>query len=211
VSLKRWWKHRRKTVVIVASAILILVVGSLLLKWLGFDSNAVAAVASALAAIAAFASARESSSTARDAMRALSLSSKPEPRLECWDDDDQLKLVIRNESTHPIARAQVSWKLRDGQRGTKELGTLAGIRIASQGLNWGNEGPMYPHVILTPYPGRIDGVDEVTLDYWGTNGPMGWRLTQTFNHIYTTGSLPDGTGTRGWSVASPSKTETELI
>jgi hypothetical protein len=207
--MAQWWVRRWKTVVLVIGGLAVIILGSLALKWMGLDPNAFAAVASALAAIAAFASARESSSTARDAIRALSLSSKPAPSLTMFDIEGLLAITVANESVHPISRGTIAWKLRNGQRGTTDLGEIPGIRIASKGLTIGNPGPSRQYNVL-PHPGRVNGIDEVTLDYWGTNGPIGWRIVQTFNHQYTTGSLPDGTGTSGYSAGSPSKTETEL-
>jgi hypothetical protein len=197
-------KHGR-TIILIVVAIAALVGGSFLLRLLNIDPNAFAAAASAAAAIAAFASARESSTTARNAIRALSLTSKPKPRVELLENDGDLTLRIINESVHPIDHAEVAWTLRNGVTGSRTLPTLAGHQIVSEGLSWGSRGPSYPSIVITPNPGRVSGVDKVTLDYWGTNGPIGWRQNFETNHVFT--STGD---TGGYSVSTLPISETEL-
>ena len=175
--MKRWWARRRKTVLVVIGSLAVLIVGSLLLKWIGLDANAFAAVASALAAIAAFASARESSDTARQAIRALAWATKPvlRVRLFNYQQGDQPTLIIENISMYPVARATVRWKMRDGSRGQREI---PGIEALKGPFDVGNETRLALNDrVQLPQLYGTDGTDLVTIDYWGPNGPVGWRIT----------------------------------
>lgn len=197
----QWWRKNRRVVLIVVGAVVVCVAGSYALKLLSIDATAFAAIASAVAAIAAWSSARESSGTARDAIRALSLSSKPDPIVQVYDAEDWIMITVSNNSLHPIQRSRISWKLRNGETGTQDLGFLQ-----PQGLGqWANRGAQYPAIRL-PLIDRESGVDEVTLDFWGTNGPVGWRRVQRFRQIYS-----ERNGISSYSVAPEgSREESEL-
>lgn len=175
--MKRWRERRWRLALVVVVSVAILVLGSLLLKWIGLDPNAFAAVASALAAIAAFGSARESSDTARQAIRALAWATKPvlRVRLFNYDRNGQPTLIIENTSMHPVARATVRWKMRDGSRGQQEI---TGIEPLKGPFDVSNETRLAPNerIQLPQLYGR-DGTDLVTVDYWGANSPLGWRIT----------------------------------
>jgi hypothetical protein len=183
----------------------------LLVNVLGIDASAVAAIASAVAAFAALGSANASSDTARDALRALSFATKPVLRVQRYNDQEgsDVLLVISNVSLHEIARARVTWRLRDGRTGSEELGGLEGRRTPAMGAITG-ESPSYPQINLGQHPGEVDGKDVVTIEYWGTQGPTGWRFVAEWNFINTRGTLPDGTATAGYSVGQTIKPEVEI-
>ncbi|MEV8214997.1 hypothetical protein [Leifsonia sp. NPDC077715] len=191
--MKRWWERRWRTVLIVILALALIVVGSLLLKWLGLDSNAFAAVASALAAIAAFASARESSATAREAARALAFATKPSLHLEIFNlDNPPLMLSIENTSLHRIGGANVRWELRDGRTGNKQLGPLEG-RAVPYAPHPGSRGIAYELVDLGPFE-WTNGRDYISVDYWGVNSSVRWRLKFEALYQYSSDGRRTGTG-----------------
>jgi len=175
--MRRW-----KTPAIVVGAVILIVVTYLMLKWSGVDPNAFAAATSAIAAIAAFASARESSATARDAVRALSLSGKPQPELFVLPNtsgtEHSVTIRIVNNATNAITRGTLRYQLRTGESGTIPVEPISGARHVYSFDALGTDTRDY--LIPTSAPATVAGRDIVTLDYWGPHGPLGWRATQTY-------------------------------
>lgn len=140
--------------------------------------TALAAIAASVAAYAALISARQSSATAHDALLALSLTSKPAIEAVLRFHDGGLQLTIANYAPHAIARAVVRWRLRGGIQGSMVLGPLPYEPPA--GFVIGRAGNAYEPIDITPVPGNVTGADEIEIDYWGVNGTIGWKRTQTF-------------------------------
>lgn len=170
--LKRHWLG----VIAGAFALILLYI---ILEWLRLDAGAIAAGASALAAVAAWASATTSSNTARDALRALSYATKPVLSVQIFNlDEEGSHLLIVNESSNPIARLRVTWRYRDGSSGSREYGYLPGTKRFGAPADgrviheFGNKG-------------QNSGTDAITIDYWGTAGPVGWRIPLSWKHDYT--------------------------
>lgn len=174
----RFAKQRPWLVVVVGAAALVGVAVALTL--LGWDANALAAAASAIAALAALGTATESTRTAREATRALSYATKPEiaTHIMQWSDERPCVAIV-NVGTAAIGRASVEWRLRDGTTGKRELGPLGGTPDVSR--KWTNQ-PRYDPVGLGPKLGELAGTDQLTIEYWGAYGGLGWRRVVEWNH-----------------------------
>ncbi|WP_182047018.1 hypothetical protein [Curtobacterium sp. ME26] len=164
-------------------AVLAVIVGGyVLIRWVHWDADAVAAVATAAAAVAAFASADSSANAARDSVRALSYATKPRIDLHVRQNQDSLTVQVVNDSTNPIGSCTLSWTLRDGSTGSRVLGSLAGYSFTTTGLSIGAQGPSYPTVEITPNPGRKAGTDEYRVAFAGVQGSLRWRSTFQITH-----------------------------
>jgi hypothetical protein len=170
-------KHRRSAfiigVVIVAAAIAALA--------LGVNGNAVAAVASAIAAVAAMFSAAESGATARDATRALAWATKPSlgVGLARVAETNLEQVGISNQSPYAIKRAVVSWTTKDGRSGSKTLGGLPAGEPTHTMSGLSYRGASWEPFELAPWVNST-GETVVTVDFWGTQSAIGWRLTTRF-------------------------------
>jgi hypothetical protein len=191
----RSWRRYGRTTLLVVIALAVIIAGSLLLKWLGLDPNAFAAVASAAAAIAAFGSARESSSTARDALRALSFATKPTLRLQLFNysSGDDAQFLVENVSMYPVERAIVTYRLRDGATGTHEIGELK-----ARNTPWDQTSNILgPHDWVRfgiQWPQGASGKDIITVDYWGKYGTTGWRATYEAEWTFSSDGHTSSTG-----------------
>lgn len=172
----------------IAGLLVVLVLAYIGMKAAAVDANLITAlitaVAAAFAGWSAYGSsraARESSQTARDAVRALSLTSKPQPsfRLGGRLDGGLANVTVLNYAPHPITRGTLRWKLSDGSQGSTQIDPIpgAGITTALQIEN----APRPARIIeLDPAPQNVDLITEIGLDYWGANGPIGWRQTAQY-------------------------------
>jgi hypothetical protein len=164
-------------------AVLAVIVGGyVLIRSAHWDANAVAAVATAVAAVAAFASADSSANAARDSVRALSYATKPRIDLHARQNQDALTIQVVNDSTNPIGSCTLSWTLRDGSKGSRVLGSLAGYSFTTTGLVIGAQGPSYPTVEITPNPGPKAGTDQYRVEFAGVQGSLRWRSTFEMTH-----------------------------
>jgi len=178
--MKQWLRRNWKPVTLVAAGVLAIFGLPALLAPLGVDAGAVSATAGAVSAVAAMVAAVQSSSTARDASRALALSTKPqlivEPQI-VWVDEphtEQVRVLVRNTSPHRVESAELRWRLRDGSKGSRVLGPLDAAPHVPN-LLFGNPSSSYDPVLI-PSPGRISGTDEFSLTYTGRFPGTGWRL-----------------------------------
>lgn len=199
---RAWWVWVSVGLVVIAG-------GYALLKWAGLDANAIAAVASTGAAIAAFASARESSTTARDAVRALSWGAKPLVNVEVSIPglSEHHLAYVQNESMHPIAEAVVRWTLQDGNTGQRSYKWLRGRDIPLSNVRRiGDMGVHYPPIDHGEFVPPGQGHDTYEVDYRGANGPTMWRA---IIHVHYQ-AHPGADGTTVYSVRSERVSDTEL-
>ncbi|TFD10905.1 hypothetical protein E3T26_13065 [Cryobacterium sp. TMT1-21] len=159
----RTWIKRHQLLLIIGF-VSVLFVFYVLVDGLSLNVNAIAAGASAIAAFAALAAAAESGNTAKDAIRALSYATKPTISAQ-FSKSDELggEMLLLNQSPYPIGRLRVSWKYRDGSKGSREYGYIPGI----SGFGAPPRGTV-THAFGNV--GRNSGTDAITIDYWGTSG-----------------------------------------
>jgi hypothetical protein len=170
-----------KTAWVIAVTIL-LFGGYWLIRSLKLDADSVAAVASALAAFAAFGAALESRRTAKDSTRALAFATKPQPvvAMTITPDNDTgysaVKVSVENLAVHPLRSGTLSWLLRDGTTGSVPVGEIRGRTSPSVGMFHTPEG-IERFSLADPFDDSLEGVDTVTLDYFGEGPLTGWRQT----------------------------------
>lgn len=164
------------------ASFLALVAGYVVLRWLGIDANAIAAVAGALAAFAALGAASESSQTARQATEALALALKPDPyirlepgeRMSSAETEQQFTLEIENVSQNPGRLIEIRWRLRDGTAGSQGPASFGG-RTTPVGLGFLHA----PGPTITIDLGTCDasktGTDEVEVAFTDAQGLRRWR------------------------------------
>ncbi|MDR6970843.1 hypothetical protein [Leifsonia shinshuensis] len=133
--------------------------------------TALAAVGAGVSAFAAFLSAQQSSATARDALRALSLAGRPALEVLLVRVEGKFGVMIGHRLVEPkMDRAVMRWNLRDGRQGQSDFSAA----FESAG-----------HAKVVAIPGdfpTIKGSDVITVDFWGKTGPVGWRLRQVYNY-----------------------------
>jgi hypothetical protein len=189
--MKRRWTRARVAWLI--GGLAVLVGGYIVLKWLGLDANAIAAVASAAAALAAFGSASQSSAAARDAIRALSWSAKPVMNVDgsIPPVSEHHLAYIQNDSIYPVDSATVRWTLRDGRTGESTFGKLHGRRTPRGNIYVaGDMGVHYDPIDLGEFS-PTSGHDKFEIEYRGANGPTTWRTVILLSYAAQTN--PDGT------------------
>jgi len=173
----------------------------------GFDVNSIAAFASAIAAFMSLRSARESSDTARNALRALSYASKPELEIDYNDGGmgtEGVALNITNVGIYDAEDLIVEWKLRDGTKGREMRKSIPGTGRSG--------GPTRGRArIEAGNAGQTNGEDSFVVTYRGPMGPTRWRLETTWNIEHSTGALPDGTATSGYSRGRTVLTDEEVL
>jgi len=209
--MKRWLRRNWQGVATAAVCIAVIVGGAWLLQPKGPDAGTISALAAAVSAVAAFLAARQSSATARDASRALSLSTKPQaqilvhivPTTEPFD-DEELRITVGNTSAQPMEDAVLTWQLRDGSRGRHELGSIGPAPIA-RGLSFGAVGSYYP-VLTIPSPGRLDGVDTFTVTFRGRYPEIEWQTSVTARVTYP---QPTPTDRQPWEIELSDEVERE--
>jgi hypothetical protein len=170
-----------KTAWVIAVAIL-LFGGYWLIRSLKVDADSVAAVASALAAFAAFGAALESRRTAKDSTRALAFATKPQPVIAMTLTPDNetgysaVKVSIENLAVHPLRSGTLSWLLRDGTTGALPVSEIRGRTTPSVGMFHTPEG-IASFSLADSFDDSLEGIDTVTLDYFGEGPLTGWRQT----------------------------------
>lgn len=180
--------------IVVLGGIAVLALGSLVSRWLGFDANTIAAMAGALAAIAALAAAVSSSDAARESTRALAYATKPELKVAYWHhqvNDNPARTIIEVEVVghFDVSRATVSWRFKEGESGSAQLGRILGtgagtspeLRKAEVDVG------LAPKLDARGLP--TSGADRIVVDYWGSQGGHGWRQIKEW---YTEASEKDG-------------------
>lgn len=173
-------------------ALVVMTGGSQVVKWLGFDPNGLAAVASAIAALAALGSATQSRDTARDAVRALSYGTKPNLSLEVIEpymyglEGRPILASISNNADYPVSRATLRWFLQNGERKEVALGRLEARRYVYAGASGGvaSKPESYKSIVLCER-GEGPVVERVELTYWGDQGPVGWKRVVEVEHDAT--------------------------
>lgn len=211
--MKRWLRRNWQGVATATVCIAVIVGGAWLLQPKGPDAGTISALAAAVSAVAAFLAARQSSATARDATRALSLSTKPQAQIlvhivsttEAFD-DEELRITVGNTSAQPMEDAVLTWQLRDGSRGRQELGSIGPAPIA-RGLSFGAIGSYYPALTI-PIPGRLDGVDTFTVTFRGRYPEIEWQTTVKARVTYV---QPTPTDRQPWEIELSNEVEKERV
>lgn len=146
-------------------------------------ATAIAAITGAVAAFAALGAAHESAQAARDGQKALSLATKPEPRIKVMFTGSgqtiQLKMMVDNQSRHPVQKSTLSWDLADGTRGTYDLGR---IEPSDRFTRNGNRDFVEHVVDLRDY--RATSSNEVVLKYRGELGSVQWRKAVVWRYEF---------------------------
>ena len=154
--------------------------------FLNLNSSTVAAGATALAAVFAAISAASSSQTARESARALSWATKPTleiyPSLNKHAGQRSQVFEIRNTGHAPVDRMKVSWRLSDGTTGSaQDLGPLP---ASADYTISGAQHPSHRVDVGIP-PLTSAGVDQLTVDYRGIQGAIGWREIHEWTYEQT--------------------------
>lgn len=180
-------------VVLIVIIVAVLVAGYVLIENAHLDANLITALVTALAAAfagwSAFLSsraARETTQTARDALRALSWATKPVIGVDntTKNVDPHYLVYIQNDSMNAIETASVRWRLRDGRTGERTFGKLAG-RNSPKNVSvyvLGAWGVHYEPIDLGDYL-ATPGDDTFTIEYRGAYGPTTWRTTFTVTWV----------------------------
>lgn len=200
-------RNASKTVWVVVVALLLLA-GYWLIRSLKLDADSVAAVASGLAAFAAFGAALESRRTAKDSSRALAFATKPQPvvAMKIIPDNETgysaVTVSVENLAVHRLRSGTLSWLLRDGTIGSMPVGEIRGRRAPSVGMFHTPEG-IERFTLADHFDDSLEGVDTVTLDYFGEGQLTGWRQTiiDGWEHsdqlrVRESGTVPQTTRTR---------------
>lgn len=172
--MMRWM--RRRPWMLAALCVLVLVLMYLGVVWFSLDANAVMAAGTTLAAFGALGAAVESSTTARDATRALGLVTRPELLVEIHPpvEGDTFKAIIYSKGSYPVVQTRVQWTLHGRTTKVPALGPLGG------GSPGAYELPKYEPIPIVWPAESPEGTLEVRVEYNGSVPDVLWRITTTY-------------------------------
>ncbi len=204
----------RWTLVIIG-ILAVLVLGYIGLDVAHLDANLITALVTALAA--AFAgwsaylssrAARETTQTARDAVRALSWATKPIMNVgtSLPGLSDHHLVYIQNDSLHPVSTSTVRWTLADGRTGERTFGWLKGrTNPKSSIIVAGAWGVHYDPIDFGDFHTN-SGQDKYEIDYRGASGPTTWRTI-----LVVTYYPQPGGDRKSFAIGTERISDTELV